>query len=213
MLPSLAAFAPVVLLLTAAGALRRPGIRPGALPAFAEGAALVALFLAAAGGLQVAINGPIQLSLAGGSASAFSLSLTLDAVGAVMSVLVAFIGWVVVRYSRTYLDGAPREGAFHGLMLFTLASVLVLVMAGSLTVLIAASVAVGLGLRALLLFHAERAEARRAAAKFSWVWHAGDAALILAALLLGWSVGSGSFASACGDFGPATSMKAVATPA
>ena len=55
-----------------------------------------------------------------------------------------------------------------------------LVQAGSLGVLVLAFLAVGLGLRQLLLFYPERAEARQAAAKFSLVWGAGDAALILA---------------------------------
>jgi NAD(P)H-quinone oxidoreductase subunit 5 len=97
---------------------------------------------------------------------------------------VGFVGWIVMRYSRTYLDGEAREGAFHGLMLATLAAVLVLVQAGSLPVLIAGFAAIGLGLRQLLLFYPERAEAQRAATKFALVWHAGDAALVLATLLL-----------------------------
>jgi NAD(P)H-quinone oxidoreductase subunit 5 len=69
-------------------------------------------------------------------------------------------------------------------MLATLAAVLVLVQSGSLSVLAAAFVATGLGLRQLLLFYPERAEARRAAAKFTLVWGAGDVAVILAAVLL-----------------------------
>ena len=43
----------------------------------------------------------------------------LDAIGATVTLLVAFVGWVVVRYARSYLDGEPREGAFHGLLLAT----------------------------------------------------------------------------------------------
>jgi NAD(P)H-quinone oxidoreductase subunit 5 len=101
-----------------------------------------------------------------------------------MGLLVAFVGWIVVRYARRYLDGEAREGRFHALMLATLAAVLVLVQSGSLSVLAAAFVATGLGLRQLLLFYPERAEARRAAAKFTLVWGAGDVAVILAAVLL-----------------------------
>ena len=101
-----------------------------------------------------------------------------------MTLLVAFVGWVVVRYARSYLDGEAREGAFHGLMLTALASVLLAVQAGSLPVMIAGLVAVGLAMRRLLLFYPERAEAQRAAAKFTLVWGLGDAALALAAGLL-----------------------------
>jgi NAD(P)H-quinone oxidoreductase subunit 5 len=70
-------------------------------------------------------------------------------------------------------------------MLATLAAVLVLVQAGSLAVLASAFVAVGLGLRQLLLFYPERPEARRAARSSPRLGHAGDAALIGAAVLLG----------------------------
>ncbi len=107
-----------------------------------------------------------------------------------MALLVAFVGWVVVRYSRRYLDGEAREGRFHGLMLAALAAVLMLVQAGSLPVLVAGFVAIGLVLRQLLLFYPDRAEARRAAAKFTRVWGAGDVALILAAVLLWLSFGT-----------------------
>ena len=79
--------------------------------------------------------------------------LRLDAISATMTLLVAFVGWVVVRYSRTYLDGEAREGAFHGWMLAALAAVLTLVQAGSMVVLIAAFVAIGLVMRQLLLFY------------------------------------------------------------
>ncbi len=173
----LPALAPLLLLAVAALAARSPGRRPGALPRLSELAALGALALGALGVGQLLLAGPVSL---GGGA----LILRLDAVSATMALLVGFVGWIVMRYSRTYLDGEAREGAFHGLMLATLAAVLVLVQAGSLPVLIAGFAAIGLGLRHLLLFYPERAEAQRAATKFALVWHAGDAALVLATLLL-----------------------------
>jgi NAD(P)H-quinone oxidoreductase subunit 5 len=167
----------------AALAASRPGRRPAAVPALSEAAALAALALAAGGVLRLILAGPSTLSL---GAEGALLALRLDAVSATMGLLVAFVGWIVVRYCRRYLDGEAREGRFHALMLATLAAVLVLVQSGSLMVLALAFVAVGLGLRQLLLFYPERPEARRAAAKFALVWGAGDAAVILAAALL-WS--------------------------
>ncbi|MDP2120876.1 MAG: proton-conducting transporter membrane subunit [Hoeflea sp.] len=177
-LPSLTLIAPILLLAVAALAATRPNSRPGLLPRWAEVAALAALGLAMAGVGQLLIDGAATLSFGSGAGL---LAFRLDAVSATMTLLVSFVGWVVVRYARTYLDGEAREGAFHGFLLATLAVVLVLVQAGSLGVLVLAFLAVGLGLRQLLLFYPERAEARRAAAKFSLVWGAGDAALILAA--------------------------------
>jgi len=179
-LPPLPMFAPPVLLLVAMVAIARPGRRPGQVPRLAEAAALAALGLAVAGLGQFVLAGSSAL------ATAVPAGLRFDVVSVTMTLLVAFVGWVVVRYTRSYLDGEAREGAFHGLMLAALAAVMALVQAGSLPVLVAAFIAVGLTLRQLLLFYSERAEARRAAAKFTLVWGLGDAALILAALLL-WS--------------------------
>ncbi|SDZ90643.1 proton-conducting transporter membrane subunit [Rubrimonas cliftonensis] len=172
--------APAPLLVVAALAALSPGRRPGGLPLLAERAALAALALAAFGVARFVSAGPAEASMLEGAAR---LSLRLDAVSAAMTLLVAFIGWIVIRYARSYLDGEAQEGAFHGLMLATLAAVLVLVQAGSFGALILAFVAVGAGLRRLLLFRAHRPEAQRAAAKFTLVWRAGDASLALAAIL------------------------------
>ncbi len=202
--------APLPLLAASALAALRPGRRPGAIPTVAEGAALAALALAAAGALWLVLIGPSGLSLGSGPTL---LALRLDPVSATMGLLVAFVGWVVVRYSRRYLDGEAREGRFHALMMFTLAAVLLLVQAGSLAVLVAAFVATGLGLRHLLLFYPERAEARRAAAKFTLVWGAGNAAVILAAVLLWSAFGTAdlaAIATAAGEGLPLAAQAAVA---
>ena len=173
--------APLLLFAAALAFVARPGRRPGRLPAGAEAATLGALGFGLAGLIQLWVAGPQTLGW-----GAISL-LRLDAVSVTMALLVAFVGWVVVRYSRRYLDGEAREGRFHGLTLAAIACVLTLVQAGSLPVLVAAFVATGLVLRQLLLFYPDRPEARRAAAKFIRVWGAGDLALIAAAALL-WRV-------------------------
>ncbi len=184
LLPALAFLAPVPLLLAAAMAALRPGRRPVGVPRLAEGAALLTLAMAVAGVLQLALSGPIDTGL-----------LRLDAISAAMVLLVSFIGWVIVRYARTYLDGQAREGAFHALMLATLAAVLVLVQAANLILVLASLVVMGLGLRQLLLFYPDRPEARRAATKFSLVWGAGDAALAGAVLLLWFAHGTADIAA------------------
>ena len=184
-LPIFSVLSPLVLLLAALLFIARPGRRPGHLPRIAEAAALFAFGLAGANLVQLVTVGHLSLAMEGGL-----VLVRLDAISATMVLLVAFVGWIVVRYSRTYLDGEAREGAFHGWMLAALAAVLTLVQAGSMVMLIAAFVAVGLVMRQLLLFYPERPEARRAAAKFTLVWGAGDAALILAALLLARAYGT-----------------------
>ncbi len=150
----IAALAPVLLLAAATLFAGSPGRRPGSRTRLAEMATLGALALAFAGLVQFALGGAQTYAIGGGAAL---LALRLDLISAIMALLVAFIGWVVVRYARTYLDGEAREGAFHGLLLATIAAVLLLVQAGSLAVLVLAFIAVGLGLRQLLLFYADPA--------------------------------------------------------
>jgi NAD(P)H-quinone oxidoreductase subunit 5 len=180
---------PLLFLVITALSLRTPGRRPGLLPRLAEFTALAGFLVSALALLQLFMAGEATLSLGSG---ALLLALRLDAVSASMALLVSFVGWIVVRYSRSYLDGEEREGAFHGLMVLCLAAVLIVVQAGSLTVLLMAFLCVGFSLRKLLLFYPERAEARRAAAKFSRVWGAGDIALFLAAILLWQAYGTTS---------------------
>jgi NAD(P)H-quinone oxidoreductase subunit 5 len=207
----LVSLAPLPLIAAAAFAASRPGRRPAAVPALAEAASLAALALALAGAIQLIAAGPATIALGSGP---WLIALRLDVVSVTMVLLVAFIGWIVVRYSRRYLDGEAREGAFHALMLATLAAVMVLVQAGSLAVLVAAFVAIGLGLRRLLLFYPDRPEARRAAAKFTLVWGAGDLAVIAAAALIWWAFGSADLASVAAAAGagplPAAAEGAVA---
>ncbi|KIT16883.1 proton-conducting transporter membrane subunit [Jannaschia aquimarina] len=172
---SLSFIGPIFLLIGAGAAFASPGRRPGNVPRLAELAALGALALAVVGVVQALAFGNAETSVLGLHASPVSLTLGL---------LVAFIGWVVMRYSRTYLDGEANEGAFHGLMLATLAAVLVFVQAANIWLMMLATIAVGLCLRRLLLFYPDRPEAGRAATKFALAWHGGDAALLLAAVVL-----------------------------
>nr|WP_258570823.1 proton-conducting transporter membrane subunit [Flavimaribacter sediminis] len=186
---SLSFLAPCVLSVLAIHAWRQPGCRPKGLPHLAEYAALAALGVAALGLVQVAVVGTAVLSFIEAPASR---ALNANLVTSALVLLVAFIGWVVVRYSRTYLDGEAQEGRFHALMLATLAAVLLFVQSGNLGMLILSSALIGFCLKRLLLFYRERPEARRAATKFALVWHGADAALVIAALLLVANYGTGN---------------------
>ncbi|WP_322891729.1 MULTISPECIES: proton-conducting transporter membrane subunit [unclassified Yoonia] len=202
-LPLFALFAPLVLAIAALAFAARPGRRPGGLLQLAQGATLSAFALAVGGLVQLLLSGPAQAMFVDGL-----IGLRMDAVSATLSLLVTFLGWVILRYTRSYLDGEAREGAFHGWMLAALAAVLVLVQAGTMLVAIAAFIATGVALRQLLLFYADRPEARRAATKFTLVWGLGDLVLIVAAGLLWHSYGTLAFdalniAAATGLTGPA----------
>lgn len=112
------------------------------------------------------------------------LSARLDVVAITMLLLVSFIGWIVVRYSATYLDGEARQGVFMGWLCFTLAMVMLLVMSGSMIQLILAWIATGVGIHRLLLFYPDRVAAQRAARKKLVTARVADLSLIAAVILL-----------------------------
>ncbi|MCP5552341.1 MAG: hypothetical protein H7A54_01710 [Akkermansiaceae bacterium] len=108
----------------------------------------------------------------------------LDGVSSVMVVLVAFLGTVVLRFSRHYLAGDPAQSRFFSWMSLTLASVLTLVLSGNLLLLFVAWVSTSLCLHRLLLHHPERAGAVFSARKKFVFSRVGDICLLAAALLL-----------------------------
>ncbi len=174
--------APLALLISAATGFVTPFRRPRILPRMAEAAALVAIVVAAMSAVWLTLRGAGDSPLIG--LQGVGLSIRLDAVSAVMVLLVSFIGWVVVRYAATYLDGEARQGAFTGWLCVTLASVLLLALSGNLVQLVMAWIATSLFLHRLLLFYPDRVAAQRAAAKKFVTARLGDGALITAAVLL-----------------------------
>ncbi len=179
LLPYAAALA---LVLSAAVGFLRPGRRSGIAKRLAEVSALFALGVAGVSAVILFMNGAWDGTLIGTRGIGFSIRV--DAISGVMLLLVSFIGWVVVRYTATYLDGEPRQGAFTGWLSLTLAAVLLLVLSGNLIQLVLAWIATSLFLHRLLLFYPKRIAARRAAAKKFVTARIGDAALIIAAVLL-----------------------------
>lgn len=174
--------APAILLIATAVAFLRPGHRPQIVPKLTEAAALIALAAAIGSVVFLMVEGAHTGPVIG--VGGLGLSTRLDVVSATMLVLVAFVGWIVLRYSASYLDGETRQGAFLGWMAATLTAVLLLVQAGNLVHFVAAWIATSLCLHRLLLFYDTRVQAVRAARKKFIVARVGDAALIGAAVLL-----------------------------
>lgn len=185
--------APIALLLAAFAGFRTPGRRPGSVPRLAEMAALAAFVVALLSAGLLAITGAGTSPLIG--AAGIGLSVRLDAVSATMLALVSFVGWIVVRYTATYLDGEDRQGAFTGWLCATLASVLLQVQAGNLTHFVLAWIATSLFLHRLLLFYPNRPTAQRAARKKAITARIGDTALIGAAVLLAAGYGTSDIAA------------------
>lgn len=185
--------APLALLSVAAFALKRQGLRPGLIPKLTEAAALVALVAAIISAVLLVYGGAGSGPLLG--FAGVGISTRLDVVSATMLILVAFVGWIVVRYSGSYLDGDERQGAFLGWIATTLAVVLLLVQAGNLVHLAAAWIATGLCLHQLILFYGGRVKAARAAHKKFVVARIGDTALIGAVGLLAFGYGTTDIAA------------------
>jgi NAD(P)H-quinone oxidoreductase subunit 5 len=164
-IPLLPFAAPAVLILAAICAALEHRQRPRVSSTLAEFAAATALVFAVTSAWGLIQHGPQTSELLG--LNGVGLSVRLDAVSVIMLLLVSFIGWVVVRYARTYLDGEPAQNRFTALLCATLASVLLLVSAGNLVQLSAAWIATGFFLHRLLMFYPERVAALRAARKMS----------------------------------------------
>ena len=145
----------------------------GAAWRIAQGGSLAALVAAAAGLMAVALG-------AGG----VGYGARADVVGALVMLLVAFVGWVIVRYSQTYLQGERRELHYVRWLLATLATVLVVVATDHLLVLALAWTATSLTLHHLLTFFGDRPAAVVAAHKKFIVARLADVCMLGATALL-----------------------------
>jgi NAD(P)H-quinone oxidoreductase subunit 5 len=148
-------------------------------------AAGVAVGLAVLVAVRLILQGPQTARWAPfGPDAAFAFALRLDAVSALMVVLVTFLGSVVLRFSQPYLAGDPHQSRFLSWMSLTLGSVVLLVLAGQLLLLLGAWISTSLCLHRLLLHYPERQGAVFSARKKFVVSRLGDACLLAAALTL-----------------------------
>ena len=185
--------APLALLLVAADLLMRPVARADMRLRIPEFAALGALAAGIGSAAVLALHGPATSALIG--AGGVGLSARIDIVSVALMLTVGVVGWVVLRFSRTALDGEPMHGRFMGWMTLTLACVLALVTAGNLFQLVLAWVVVGVGLHKLLLTYPDRPAAQRAAKKKTVSGIVGSAALVLAAAILVQGYGTADIAA------------------
>jgi NAD(P)H-quinone oxidoreductase subunit 5 len=140
---------------------------------FARWAALAGMLLAG-----------LSLVCVFGWQSGNGLGLRADAVGAVVLLLVAFVGWVIVRYSQPYLNGEHHERHYVRWLMTTLTTVGVVVVTNNVLVLALAWTATSLALHRLLTFYGERPPAVVAAHKKFIVARLADLLMMTAAALL-----------------------------
>ncbi len=149
--------------------------------ATAAGVAALSLIVAATG-IQLALGSAVLQTGTIGFAG-IGLALQLDVLSATVAVLVAFVGTIVIHYSRNYLAGDPGHGRFIRWLSLTLACVLALILAGNLFQLGLAWLGTSLGLHRLLLFYPARPAAILAARKKFIASRIGDLCLIVAMTL------------------------------
>ena len=121
------------------------------------------------------------------------LNLYYDALSATLLPLVSFLGAVVIRYSRNYLDGDAGQGRFLRWLSLTAGSVLTLVISGNLVLFTLAWMSTSLCLHQLLVFYPDRPAALLAARKKFVISRLGDLSLIGAILLIHRAFGSLKF--------------------
>lgn len=103
-----------------------------------------------------------------------------DALSVIMWLMIAILGFVVMKFSFNYLDGDSRQGAFLGRLAAAIASVELLVLGGNLAVIAFAWVLTSISLHRLLLFYSNRPGAVIAARKKFIVARMSDVFLLTA---------------------------------
>jgi NAD(P)H-quinone oxidoreductase subunit 5 len=177
------------MLLVSLAATRHPGPRPRLVERLSVGAAGFGIVLAAVAAILLLTHGQLQSATLGWEGLGFSIRL--DPLSVTMFVMIALLAFNIVRFSRTYMDGDPRQGVFLGRLSATIASVQVLVLSGNLGLLVVAWILTSLALHELLVFYRERRGAVVAARKKFIAARIGDACLIGAAALLYLQFGTG----------------------
>lgn len=113
-----------------------------------------------------------------------------DALGCMVLLLVSFVGWVITRYSQTYMAGDTGQYRYVRWLMATLACVGVVVVTNNLLVLALCWLATSLCLHQLLTFFSGRPAALIAAHKKFLASRLGDICLFAGVALTGFCLGS-----------------------
>lgn len=140
-------------------------------------------------GLATAVALGLSLFVAAGSLL-LARSPRVDGVRGLMLGLVCFIAFIILRFSRAYLQGDSGQARYVRWLMATLAAVTVLVSTHHLLVLALAWTATSLALHQLLTFYSDRAQALIAAHKKFLVSRLADLCVYGALGLIGLRVGS-----------------------
>ena len=139
----------------------------------------LALGMAVASAALLVFSGPLII-----------YSLRADALGCIVLLLVCFIGWVITRYSQSYMGGDAGQTRYTRWLMATLAAVAVVVASNNLAVMAVAWLATSLALHQLLTFFNQRTAALIAAHKKFLASRLGDVCLFAGVALIATNLGS-----------------------
>lgn len=130
-------------------------------------------------------NQPITIlaDWAGLSGLSFQMSLRVDALAAMMLILVHFVALLVEIYSISYLHDEPKLRRYFAYLQLFIGAMLGIVLAGNLLVMYAFWELVGLASYLLIGFYAERQAASKAAQKAFLMNRVGDIGFLLGIFL------------------------------
>jgi len=130
--------------------------------------------------LQTGKPSPQELAAVG----LFAPSILLDGTSGLMLTLVAFVGWVICRFSIRYLDGEAHQGSYFRWLSLTVGAVSLLAISGDLLTLFVAWSLSSLGIHKLLTHYSERPAARKAAWTKCAISRVADVFLVVAGVLI-----------------------------
>ncbi len=168
--------------------------RPGRAWAFSSSLASLALFgaavLAAGSGISEPVADPLAQLFGFAFADGRLLSVRTDVLTGVMLLLVTFVGWVVLRFSRRYLDGDREQLRYLRRLSLTLSAVSALVCSNNLLMIAVFWFGTSLALHGLLTHFSERVPAQIAAHKKFLLSRLADLCLLGAVVLIASSLGT-----------------------
>lgn len=132
------------------------------------------------------VSGPQVLKILGIQVAGFPLDLALriDALSALVFLMVSVLGLVIGQFGVRYLDGEPEQYRFYKVLLQTILAVSVLVLSNNLLMFFGAWLLISMSLHKLLLFYGDRRTAVYAARKKLLISRLGDVALLAAIAIL-----------------------------
>ena len=187
----IALLSPLFFVLTAIVSWFQPGFKPQLVKKVSTIATFISISTAVLCGiivLQYGLFESEQLAIAN-----LGFSIRLDSLSFIMLIMIALLGFIIIKFSGNYLDGDQRQGAFIGRLAATIASVQLMVLSGNLGILMISWVLTSISLHRLLVFYRDRPGAQIAARKKFILARMSDLSLLTAIIMIYNYFGTGNF--------------------